>query len=212
MIHKQLLPSSRGFSLLELLFALAVAALIIVSAVNRYQQSQWEQNLAVTQRSIQTLLQAMNHYFYAYCHSEKQKREQAYNIVSVGRLLPNTELPTNPFGSAFEVSIKLRTNPQLNQPLYELKLTAKYPSVAIANNLRQQLGADTTKQELSELTWTRLPTVSSIADSSSSYWIQEEAFNRDALDGLRTYVEQSRGLPSDPWTPQYIDVCDNRST
>jgi prepilin-type N-terminal cleavage/methylation domain-containing protein len=198
-------PSQRGFSLLELIFALAVGAMIILFAAGRYQQSKWDRNLVVTQRSVQTLLQALNHYFYLSCNDEKY--ETLYKQVSVPVLVASGLLPTvdspliaNPFGQPFVVEIFEVAN-ILNRPIYQLKLTAKYPSITMANSLRQQLGANAGSG--AELIWTRLPS-SSQADPSSAYWIQSDAFNQGATDGLRAYVKEN------PNKKLFIGVCNNR--
>jgi type II secretory pathway pseudopilin PulG len=197
----------KGITLLELLFVLAVAALIIVFAAARYQQSQWEHKVAVTQRSVQVLLQSLNDYFYRWCSDPAYKVKYTGSPPSDwGREPPppDPKLIINPFGQAFEVEVVDLKPTALNQPLYQVKLSARYPSTAVAESLRQQLGAEFSTPGIPSdtLIWTRLPALST-ADSSSVFWSQNEAFNRSAIEGLRT---AQRGNPSIP----YIGVCDNR--
>ncbi|MFU8797383.1 MAG: type II secretion system protein [Gammaproteobacteria bacterium] len=187
-----------GFSLIELLFVLAIAAMIILFAANRYQQFRFDQNLAVTQRSVQTLLHALNHYFYQHCREDTYKNNFQDDKVATLLTQYNKDLIANPFGFPFEVKIIELTLSGQGKPRYQLELSADYPSMDIAAMLKQLLGAEFADIGIprQRLVWRRLPTLSK-ADSSAAYWIQTEAFNQEAHETLRRRGGFSLG------------VCDN---
>ncbi len=145
--------SQKGYTLLELLLVLVVAASIILMGVRFLQQRQrWQSGFSQMQDSVQTIVKASKNYFFMQCQgwsfpfAEKSVTEK--DLITQGLLQKNSNV-ANPWGQPFQVVIDGTTRPIL------IKVSAvmdKLPGSAADYNYYGRLLSATVNNNT--LTWT----------------------------------------------------------
>ncbi len=156
-----------GFSLLELLLVLIVAAGIILLGYNRYQLYQQQRNIAAISENIDLLLEATNIYYHINCRADTSFQVTADDLKKAG-LFPNLSdvgIATNYQVGALNIGKTTTTS----KPIYQLlaEVTLNVPGNLFPWYL-QRLNA--TEVVGNTLIWHRLPNYS-IRSTESGLWI-----------------------------------------
>ncbi len=182
-----------GFSLIELALVLAIAAVIILIGINRYQQYRFNADIEVVKQNINLLFNALNTYYRQNCNKDTPFNVDMASLKSKN-LLPNLPkvnlLSTLANGYQFEVSAKYikdvkTTNSEIKRPVYMLNIIAIPQTIGdtATQALYQQLLGGT-QSSFGIITWSRLPTYT-VPTVSSQLWMM-----RSGSDYFKNYVTQ----------------------
>jgi prepilin-type N-terminal cleavage/methylation domain-containing protein len=151
----------QGNSLLELILAVAIAAVLLTMALRLaiwnsvYKQ---EKNLAQVQEYVAELLAGLNAYYYATCQTSPEPEILSCNrlVVAGGITQKQCDAINNnrPWGVSFTMNI---LEPVTNPPFFQLQVQGTFGNYSgDMNKLAALLNADAYVGD-QQLTWTRLP-------------------------------------------------------
>jgi prepilin-type N-terminal cleavage/methylation domain-containing protein len=99
MIFSKRIIQCRGFTLLELTLAVALASVIVLFGVNRYRDYMFQNNVTAIKGSVELLMNAMANYYYENCATNNNFINGSNLTISIGSLvgtIPNSKQISNP--------------------------------------------------------------------------------------------------------------------
>lgn len=167
----------RGVTLLELLFVLALTAVIIIAGLNQYQNMREDAKYDQVKSHVDLLLQAINAHYYITCVNvpegippEIDWISSPYNALNTGDvpLVPNANAIYNPFGSNYRVKYGPISG-ELNKPVrIVLTLEADFSQLTPTQLLEAKTRWQASTISGSSLTWVRLP---SQVKNAAGLWV-----------------------------------------
>ena len=176
----------KGFTLLELVLVLLIAASIIFLGVERYQTYQRNKDIQALQQNINLIFQALNNYYHSNCKASQTFTVNISNLpVNVLANLNKTNLASP---SSYQVSATLIGSTQQTQkPIYKLSVSATLNVPSSTIDLYQRM-LNASSSSGTTLTWVKLPSYT-IPTTSSGLWIMNT--------GLRAFKENTTSAQGD---------------
>lgn len=180
MLNNSLKYKQSGLSIVELLMACAVIAVIVVGGYRNMQSTQMESKILTLEKNVNSLMEAMRGYWYINCQNEATKTiTSPYTELVNNKLIPSTVQVINPLGTN-TLTVQYGTSTYSGNSVAYVQARAKVDLVPtdmgadIANRLK-----GTWYPTSKYIYWTRMVAMD---DSGSSLWI----LNSD-LEKFRRY-------------------------
>lgn len=131
---------SRGFTLIEILTVLGVAAIVFALSLQVAEVRQARQNIDLTGIKVNLLNDALNAYYNRYCWAGTNPTPTSANLLS-GGFIDSADTMISPYGANFGVSISWAPLPAY----FEVSLTVASSQVSgLQNNLKPSRVVGTT--------------------------------------------------------------------
>lgn len=167
--------TSKAFSLLELLLAVSVISLLLVSALNFYRQNQFQQQIRYLKNNADQLGQALNLYYHLICSESLRPPTPGFLFPVTFEALKQTGvLQTNALKNVawanFQMSI--RTNSQGDNYILVVLATINQPAYIIDYIRGQVQGLSDSKiiADKNTIVWIYLPSQKPV-NMQDSNWI-----------------------------------------
>lgn len=141
--------SQRGFTLIEVILAVAIAIGVTAATLKKYSSYRHEQNLALAESHLRSVRQAGEAFFVKHCSDTPRPSPNATMLVS-NNFLQGSDWLNNPFGSDFTFSIEWG-NPSA------LVIRSTITAAGSMEDWRARL--DATSADARVLTWRWVPTL-----------------------------------------------------
>jgi len=191
-----------GMSLLELLLVLALVATILAISANQFLNYQRSKNIALLEKSVSNLMQAVNLYYFANCHSSTITETTLQTLVEQGYVDSSTLI--NVWGNFYVKIISSTGSSTSEQPTYVLQVAVDFSKVndmnlqsALAGEIAAATGADPDSALTGELTWTMVPAMT--RDSlNSTMWVSDKPMGSFGMPNFNL-ASTGQGMSSSLW-------------
>lgn len=163
--------SSRGVSLLELMFVLAIMAIVALGGIRQYQRHILKRDILSVKNSVQILTFALNNYYLANCGNLTRQLLILEPNILVPNYLPNLDNISNPLSNlgANAYTLTINTMSQTPETPWKLAVNAHFAGVSDVNFSAYTVRLNPSTSDLASKTmsWEFLPGVDSTSVQSA---------------------------------------------